>query len=326
VYRRLGDAALTTGEKIELGVVEAPDAEWADRLVPFLIHKGGDWNYHVKAALTRPLDGLETRFYVGHLDGQPITQVMIVGARGVGILAHVFTAPGWRQRGAYRQLMAAQMADCRRLGFKILTLSTGFNSHPYWIYHSFGFRSMADGSGDMCWLADPDAGSRFLAPADANVHPLDWSDWAAYSFATLQPVTPDDVLPRSPALDIRGQDSVEGPFITFRRTLDGIPGAQSRVLRSVTGAVVGWCHVMPGPVALGDAWLLDWNTLPHFESHRATLLDGLTWPDAPVAFLATAADPASERILSRHGFQRLATFPGFIALSARKDLGVWVRK
>ena len=55
-----------------------------------------------------------------------ISQAMIGGARGCDILGGVYTAPTWRQRGAYRQLMAAQMEDCRRLGFRVLTLDTGF--------------------------------------------------------------------------------------------------------------------------------------------------------------------------------------------------------
>src|SRR5207245_380029 len=151
------EGRLTTGERLELGVVETPDPSWSDRIVPFLLHKGGDWNHHIAAALERPLDDLETCFYVGMVDGQVVTQVMISGARGAGILAHVFTSPRWRQRGAYRQLMAVQMADTRARGYRILTLGTGFDSHPYRIYQSFGFRSVEEGSGYMSWEATPGA-------------------------------------------------------------------------------------------------------------------------------------------------------------------------
>src|SRR5206468_980302 len=75
VYRSLGEGRLTSGERLELGVVETPDPSWSDRIVPFLLHKGGDWNHHIAAALERPLDDLETRFYVGTVDGQLVTQV-----------------------------------------------------------------------------------------------------------------------------------------------------------------------------------------------------------------------------------------------------------
>jgi len=326
MYRRLGEGRLSTGEVFEIGVVEAPEAEWAERIVPFLLHKGGDWNFHIRTALAQPLGRLETRFYVGHRDGQPITQVMIVGARGAGILGHVFTDPRWRQRGAYRQLMTAQMEDSRRLGYRILTLSTGFESHPYRIYQSFGFTSIGPGRGDMRWLAAPGDDVRYLAPGQAVVRDLDWSDWGGYSLATLQPVGRDDALPRSPALGVRGQESVEGPFITFCRHHARASAGQSRILESASGAVVGWCHVVPGPAVLGDAWLLDWNALPGFDAYRQALLAGLSWPDAPVAFCTTLADAACAEALATDGFRKAGVLPRFVkGVEAPGDLAVWVR-
>src|SRR5947208_2346546 len=124
MYRLLGEARLTTGERLELGVVETPDASWSDRIVPFLLHKGGDW-----------------------------------------------------------------------------------------IYQSFGFRSVEEGSGYMCWEATPNAVRDYLAPADATVRPLRWSDWAGYMLASIQPVDPSESLPRSPALDAVGLRTVEGTFL-----------------------------------------------------------------------------------------------------------------
>lgn len=326
MYRQLGTGILTTGEPFELGVVEAPDLEWADRVVPLLVHKGGDWNYQISASLAGPLDDLETRFYVGHIDGLPITTNMVVGARGAGILGHVFTVPRWRQRGAYRQLMTAQMEDIRRLGFRILTLGTGYNSHPYWIYHSFGFRSVAEGSGEMCWLDTPETGAWYLNPGPAEVRPVLWSDWAAYNFATLQPIHPMDALPRSPALDVRGQGSVEGPFIGFQRRLGETSGAQSRMLQSQTGAIVGWCHLVPGPAMLGDGWLLDLNVRSGFESAVPRLFEGLVWPGAPVAFVATPSDPTRSEVLRQHGFRRLASLPGLVQRDpGGSDPDLWLR-
>src|SRR5207249_1997860 len=136
-------------------------------------HKGQPWQHHIQAALQEPLDDLETRFYVGLLDGRAITNVMIVGTRlrvvsrgagrpedaveAVGILGHVYTVPEHRRKGAYAQLMAAQMEHTRSLGYRLLTLGTGFETPPYWIYHRFGFRSIDGATGRMKWLATPDA-------------------------------------------------------------------------------------------------------------------------------------------------------------------------
>src|SRR5919108_4934663 len=176
MYRPLGAATLKTGERVELGVVLGPDPDWAERIAVLLSHKPGEYRYHIGEALRRPLDELETRFYIGHLDGRPITHVMIVGARRAGILGHVYTVPAWRQRGAYSALMAAQMADTAAAGYRILTLGTGHGSHPYWIYHHFGFRSIAPGSGAMRWLATPDTEAQYLRPAMAMARELRWCD------------------------------------------------------------------------------------------------------------------------------------------------------
>jgi hypothetical protein len=69
VYTYLGEATLTTGERLACGVVTAPDGEWAPRLEPFLAHKRPEWRYHnhIRQSLRRPLDRLETRFYAATL-------------------------------------------------------------------------------------------------------------------------------------------------------------------------------------------------------------------------------------------------------------------
>src|SRR5690348_4939393 len=100
MYTELATETLKSGERITVGVVRGPDAEWAGRVVPFLGHKNPDYRAHITRALEGPLDGLQTRFYVGCLDGEIISQVMIVGDRGAGILGHVFTRPEQRRKGA----------------------------------------------------------------------------------------------------------------------------------------------------------------------------------------------------------------------------------
>ncbi len=328
MYRPLGEARLTTGERLDLGVVEAPDPEWADRIATFLFHKPPDFDYHIRASLAGPLDGLATRYYLGTFEGQIVTNVMIVGARGFGILGHVFTAPAWRRKGAYRQLMAAQMEDSRRLGYRALTLGTGYDSHAYWIYHSFGFRSVAEGSGPMRWLADPTA--RPIGPGPTEVRPTRWDDWAAYSYTTLEPVGADEALPRSPLLNVRAQGHVEGAFLAFQHLLRRRPDAESRMLvlsdGEADGAVVGWCHVAPAPAVFADGWLLDLHVLPGFESDLERLIAGVSWPDAPVAFASDTRKEEYLAALRSAGFAEVATLPRFVARpEGRRPLGLWVR-
>ena len=122
MYTRLGSEILKTGEVLEVGVVAGPDPEWQPRIEPFLSHKGPGWNDHIQRALREPLDELQTLFYVGTISGELVTQVMIVGHAGAGILGHVFTKPDHRRKGAYRHLMAHQMRDVSNRGFRVLTL------------------------------------------------------------------------------------------------------------------------------------------------------------------------------------------------------------
>lgn len=325
MYRRLGCRRLTSGEAIEVGVVEAPAPAWADRLLPFLSHKGGDYGFHLRAALAGRLDELETRFYVATIAARPIAQAMVVGARGFGILAHVYTDPAWRRRGAIHQIFALLMVDVCALGLRAVTLSTAFDSVPFWIYHRLGFRPVAEGSGNMLWLAEPEADHALLAATETSMRPTRWSDWAAYSFATLRPVAVGEALPRSPAVGVVAQGSAEWGFLGFVRALDPARGHVSRVLLNQRGAIVGWCHVGPGPAALGGAWLLDLHVLPGFAAGLPALLAGVVWPRAPVVFHATGeVDRGAD--LQAHGFAPVAALPRVVASGADTlDLHLWVR-
>lgn len=324
MYRQLGEGRLHGGEVLEIGVVEAPDPAWAERVGRFLLHKGGDWNYHIKRALDGPLDDLRTDFYVGLVDGELVSQVMISGAHRAGILSHVFTAPGWRQRGAYRQVMAAQMADMPRQGVEILTLGTGYDSHPYHIYASFGFRPVAPEQGFMRWLADPAAERRYLAAGPATVRPLRWDAWAALNVLMAQPVGAHESLPRLPSLGIKGQQNAEGPFLTFMRRCAHLAEGHNRVLQSQTGAVVGWCFLAPDPRWFGDAWLLDVGVQPAFARYHEELTHHVPWPAAPVYAMRTAGQ--EDAWLRRLGFAPLATLPRWLEVGAgRRDLALWWR-
>src|SRR5262249_56726937 len=121
-------------------------------------------------------------------DGEIITQVMIVGAAGAGILGHVFTRPDQRRKGAYQLLMAHQMRDTAARRFRVLTLGTGFDSPPYWIYHSFGFRSIADGSGQMKWQAQPDAEAELYRPRPTRGREPRWGGWGAGGLPAVPPL------------------------------------------------------------------------------------------------------------------------------------------
>jgi hypothetical protein len=72
VFEPLGQATLATGERMELARVVGPDGAWAPRLGALLGHKPGVYRYHIEASLREPLGDLETAFYLGLVDGDPI--------------------------------------------------------------------------------------------------------------------------------------------------------------------------------------------------------------------------------------------------------------
>ncbi|MGV3719731.1 MAG: GNAT family N-acetyltransferase, partial [Actinomycetota bacterium] len=207
MYIKLDEETLHSGERMEIGVVVGPDSDWLPRLTPFLGHKPDPYRDHIRRALEGPLDQLDTRFYVGVVDGRLISQIMVVGDRCVGIVGHVFTLPDERRQGACRAIMARQMDDARKLGYRALGLGTGFETPPYWIYHSFGFRGVAPGNGCMRWFASPEAERELYAPGETHTRDGRWSDWGHVHLLSLRPFQPGEELPRSLTLDIKTQSS-----------------------------------------------------------------------------------------------------------------------
>lgn len=324
MYTRMGEAVLKSCERMEIGVVLGPDPEWLPRVAPFLGHKNADDRAHIERSLEGPLDRLETRFYLGIVDGEIACNVMVVGERGAGILGHVFTLPDHRRKGACRAVMERQMEDCRRAGFQVLCLGTRFEGPAYWIYHGFGFRSIAPGSGCMVWRSDPHAERRLFAPGPTSVRDLQWGDWAWFDLIGFQVVGPDEELPRSTLLGRKAQGGLEGPFPVFQWRREREPQIQARALIGPTGATVGWALLAPDPRWYGDAWILDFHALPAFSDGLPELLSTLELPEAPVAAYLTEPEGPKAAALKGTGFRPAAWLCGWLEQEGeRRDLAVW---
>jgi GNAT acetyltransferase-like protein len=327
MYTPLGTTTLKNGERMEIGVAAGPDPEWLPRIVPFLGHKPGDYRAHIRRALQEPLDDLRTRFYVGTVEDRIAGQIMVVGSRGVGIVAHVFTDPEDRRKGVCGHIMGHQMGNCRREGFRVLSLGTGFESPPYWIYHSFGFRSVAPGSGCMKWSVEPEAEAELFLHAPVRVRDLQWDDWGFLNLLALQPAAADEELPRCPAMGLKRQGSLEGPFVTFQVRREREPMIQARALVTEGGATVGWALLAPDPHWFRDTWILDLHTHPNFTHRLADLLAALTLPDAPVAAYLTEPRGAKTAALSQAGFRPVTSLPAWINSEDRRlDLTIWLNR
>jgi hypothetical protein len=328
MYERLSEAALKTGERMEIGVVTAPDSAWKDRILPFLGHKGEPYASHIRRSFDGPLDELETRYYVGHRDGQVLTEVMIVGARGAGILGHVYTLPEHRRKGAYQAVMAAQIADMPRCGIRLLSLGTGFDSPPYRIYHSFGFEGIGPGRGEMLWRASPHAEAGLFQAGAVTARDARWDDWGYFGWLGLLSIGPDEEVPRSRIMRLKSRGIMEGPFVRLMLTCEQQAGMSVRVLHSESGATVGWAILAPDPQGLEDSWTLDLHAHPSFAHQLPALAADLPWPDAPVAALIAEPSGPKAVALEAAGFTRAARLPTWMKTDGgrRRDAALWVRQ
>ncbi len=265
------------GRSLELGVVEAPDAEWRKPLEQFLAHKDDFWLAEVSAALAGPLDDLESRFYIATLDGRAVGHVLISGHRGVGVVSHVFTLPEARGQGVAGALLGAAIADRRAAGYDLLTLTTGHGSSAYRIYERHGFASVAPGSGIMRWEARPGALTERFRVEPTFISGLRWQDWGFLNLLASLPAGPDEELPRSPLLGLEGQGCVEGAFIRLQWMRQQSPGIQCRALVTLSGATVGWSILAPSEHE--GRWRLDFWVHPLFQDRLSDLVEALDLTD-----------------------------------------------
>lgn len=309
MYAKLGESVLKTGERMEVGVIAAPDEPHAEEVKQFLGHKPGNYKWHIERCVTESLDALETRFYVGKLDGNVITNIMTVAHEGIGILGHVFTLPQHRRKGACKGVMAYQMDDFRQRAGRALYLGTGYNSHPYYIYHSFGFESVFPESGFMKYHVDSDFEKRYFArlertstgkKVDAHPKPVEWHDWPKVT--ALSAILEWDTL-RSLAWGVYGPTNLEGGFLSFKHALETADVYDdAKLLISTGGAIVGWATVSRDVRWQPAAAVLDLFFHPNFTDDVPALLSAVKFPDAKVQCYIDSNAEKKAAVLETAGF------------------------
>lgn len=308
MYTQLSEKKLRSGESMEVGVVLAPDDRFADAVKPLLGHKPANFQRHLDEAFADRILGLETRFYLGLLNDRPICNIMTVEYNGVGILGHVFTTPDHRRKGACRLVMTEQMSDFKNRNGRFLTLGTGFDTHPYWIYHSYGFRSVIPKSGHMKYAADENFERDFFKAGDADVVEPDWREWPILNVLCAQAGLP---ILRNIGLHHIGPQNFEGGYLTMMENISGDVDHQARLLMSEHGAVTGYATLMPDPRWHGEVMLLDFFVHPAFAANGHTLLESVPLPDTRKIQCFTESD-ADWKIaaLLEEGFDHEATLRG----------------
>jgi GNAT superfamily N-acetyltransferase len=298
----LSKAKLKSGEEMEIVVVVPPDRVYQPKIPSFLAHKGQPWAYHMEQVFGGGTQDLETRFYLGLVDGEPICSIMTSECDGVGILSHVYTKPEHRRKGACDLLMEKQMGDWRRRGGGHMLLTTQCGTPPYRIYHHFGFRSVVPRSGLMECASEEDFRARHFAPAPVKVIDYEWTSWPGLNMLCS---CPEGKIVRSVSFQLFGPSSFEDPGIILKQSLEQIPQARARLLKSDNRAVVGWAFVLPDSRWAGVN-LLDFFLHPDFESSAEELLESLDLPAGKCQCYVDVPAPVRTVALHKAGFRQEA--------------------
>ena len=290
MYKKLSDAQLKTGETMEIGLVLTPDAEYADRMIDFLSHKGDSWRWHIEGALKGEITGLETRFYIGQLNDHIITNVMTVEYNRTGFFGHVFTRPEHRRKHACTLVMEKQMEDFRQRGGGIMLLGTGYDSPAYWIYHSHGFRSVTEKSGFMRYSTEDNFEIDHFTYGGVKVVDVEWKHWPLMN--VLASVPGIETL-RSLDFGLYGIADFGGAFLEFIKSLkEG--RRKAKLLESESGAVAG-CAVLSSDRRWRDkTFLLDIFAHPNFISYYDMLLNSMELPEGKIQCYVDANAPGEK--------------------------------
>jgi hypothetical protein len=305
----LATETLKSGERLEIECVLAPDTEREAQILPYLAHKPPNYSAHLKAAFAGGCDNLETRFYIGLLDGQVVGNIMTAEVRGVGILGHVNTAEAQRRKGICQAIMAQQMNDFQNRGGHALLLGTGYQSPAYYIYHSFGFRDLPGAHpGVMSFLREdePDFLDHFFVPVPCRAVPAHWGHWP---LVALLASLPDLPYLRSLTFRAWGITLLEGPYCTFLHRWGDHPHARAAVLETEKGVVVGIGTLVPEG-HWPDVFLLDVFTHPKTDSDDiAKLIGSLAFPVGKIQCFVEPQDVPKIKALEQNGFTREAILP-----------------
>ncbi|MDE2727752.1 MAG: GNAT family N-acetyltransferase [Gemmatimonadota bacterium] len=298
MYTPIADKTLHTGESLEIGVVLAPDdhapdddpsddaytpdhlvpADHAPLVRPILAHKSSNEQWHLDEVFAGRVGPLETRFYLGRLKDRSVCNIMVSEYDGIGILSHVYTVPEHRRKGIARLVMTEQMADFKTRSGRYLTLSTGYDTHPYYLYHGFGFRSVVPESGHMKYMGNGAFEAehfRVDEDGEARVIPGDWKHWPSLNVLCAQDGPPHL---RNVGLGHIGPRMFEGAYLGLMKQTRDDEDVQVRLVVTERSAVVGYATLVPDTRWRGETLLLDLTIHAAFREQLKALLESFALP------------------------------------------------
>ena len=325
MYTPITASTLTTGESLEIGVVQAPDDHYAALVRPILAHKSSNEQWHLDEVFAGRVTPLETRFYIGCLNDRAVCNIMVSEHDGIGILSHVYTAPEHRRKGVARLVMTEQMADFQARDGLYLTLSTGFDTHPYYLYHGFGFRSVVPESGHMKYMGHGTFERGYFRGGRARVVPGNWRNWPSLNVFCALPGPP---FLRNVGLGHIGPRMFEGAYLGLMKQSRETDDVQIRLTVTENGAVTGYATLAPDTRWRGETFLLDLAVHSAFTDQLKPLLGSFVLPaGCKVICHVEPEDAPKSAVLQGAGFIHEATLRNqFRAAGNKMDVKVYARQ
>ncbi|MFM7322361.1 MAG: GNAT family N-acetyltransferase [Armatimonadota bacterium] len=306
----LDELRLDDGTPLRVVQVEPPDETWRPVVSELLSHKPRPYDWHIECAFQGACGALQTRFTLGLLGDRAVCNIMTVERDGVGILGHVYTWPGERQRGIAKRVLARHLEDFRLRGGKVLVLGTAEGGHAAKLYADYGFRPVPGGPGGlMRWVnpADPNFEKAYFGDPISFPVRGDWSHWPGIALLGARST---GIGIRSVALGLRGVGLLENAWCAWMARSYRNPDAQGMVLENGAGAVVAVATRVPDARWMNDIHLLD------IFAHEDVTSDALTALTEPLVdsnrrtqAIADPRDFAKIDVLNRLGFNREAVLP-----------------
>jgi GNAT superfamily N-acetyltransferase len=300
---RLDTVLLKSGEHLDVVKVVCPEPEWAERILPFLSHKGPHWLKPLRVAFAEGLPPLTLNFFEGVIGDVIVGNITTIEhlSRPVAILQHVFTDPAHRRKGVANHLMRALTDDFRARGGRAMYLGTGYDSPPYWIYHSFGFRGRGE-TGKMNWFLEDGFEADYFAEGPTEVRDTCWGDWA--TLEALHALMQGWYL-RSFTMSQYGHGGYESEYPALRSALEEGRVLEVKELVKHDGALVGHVYLAKWDAWKGSPLMLELFMHPNFYADGERLVGALAFPEGlKVCALADETSPEKAAILEACGFER----------------------
>lgn len=275
----LSHRVLKNGSPAEVLLVASPCPQATPELVELLGHKGEPWVWQIALCIDGRAEGINARFYVARVEGQLVANVTVLQTGGLGSLGHVFTKPEYRGQGLARTLLEAAVADFDRHGGRAMVLTTGFESMPWRLYSSVGFRGTCpeQGYGGMVRFAPGDDWQTVLSGPPGEIRQADWPHYMG-----LQVLfgAPGPVQLRSVLMPSIGPRVVEGGYLHLRKAQEEGRGPDCRVIEGPAGAVLGCAVLGNHPVwgARGARQVLDLYSAPAAAPALPNLVSAILEP------------------------------------------------